>query len=175
MQPTTPPHGIQLESRMSPRCRAQGARFSVSCAKPAPLRAFRATSPPALQITTLSHPTTPSYLSHVDSRKSRRCRAQGARFSVRVPNRPPLVHFGLQAPQLFNSSRSRSLRGSSTLVTSLPTSPTAAEPRRLEFWFHLLNGPPRAYFSLIIPNLLLTLSTIFYHPPALLYPIFQLI
>jgi hypothetical protein len=67
-----------------------------------PPRASQATSPPALQLTTRLQPTTPPHWIQVESRRSHRCRAQGARFSVSCAKPAPLVHSGPQAPQPFN-------------------------------------------------------------------------
>jgi hypothetical protein len=67
-----------------------------------PPRAFRATSPPAFQLTTRLQPTTPPHWIQLESRRSHRCRAQGARFSVLCAKPAPLMYSGPQASQPFN-------------------------------------------------------------------------
>jgi hypothetical protein len=56
-----PPATVSWGLPRSHRYRAQGARFSVSRAKPAPPCASRAPGPPGPQLAPLPHPTTPCY------------------------------------------------------------------------------------------------------------------
>jgi hypothetical protein len=130
-----------------------GGSVFGSCVKPAPLHAFRATSPPAFQLVTLSQPTRPPYLSHVNFRKSHRCRAQGLGFRFVCQTGPPSCTSGYkppsssnhhaliayEAPYLshvnFRKSRRCRAQGARFLSCCFPLASPQFEPKRLEFRF----------------------------------------
>jgi S-ribosylhomocysteine lyase LuxS involved in autoinducer biosynthesis len=93
---------------------------------------------------------------------------RGLDIRLRAPNRHPLVHFGLRAPQLLNSPLSRIFQASPTLFKSNMSGPTDVEPRGLDIRLRAPNRHPLAHFGLRAPQVLNSpLSCIFQASPTL--------
>jgi hypothetical protein len=91
-------HPIQVEYGRSHRRRAQGARHSALCAKSSPPCAFRATSPPGLELTPLPHLPGIPHPIQVEYGRSHRRRAQGARHSALCAKSSPPCAFRATSP-----------------------------------------------------------------------------